>query len=209
MKIRARGTRTTLAVVAAFAAVAGVAAAAVPAAAADRPASDTPHFLEPTELPPYPSSPWYAGPVTAGQPDPLPMCVGEALPSITSHREYWTDYDTNAQQLTVEGRSEQWSKDFAALLRKDLAGCAKTLMRQHPDITATQKSYGHLNVEEGADVYGIHTASAGGSSDIALFSVGRDGATVTIVRWARMGTFKDAQVADFKATTVTAVNKLY
>ncbi|MFF6912185.1 hypothetical protein [Streptomyces sp. NPDC012466] len=205
MQIRARGIRTT---VVALAAVAAVAAAAVPAVAAT-PASDTPRFLEPAELPPHPSSPWYAGPVTAGQPDPLPICVGDALPSITTHREYWTEYDTNAQQLTVEGRSEQWAKDFAALLRKDLAGCAKKLMRQDPDITATQKYYGRLNVEEGADVYGIHTASAWGSSDIGLFSVGRDGATVTIVRWGQMGTFQHAQVADFKATTVTAVNKLY
>jgi hypothetical protein len=210
---RARGTRITRTALAgglaALAAVAGLAAAVVPAAAAGQDPSDTPRYLEPAELPPHPSSPWYAGPVTAGQPDPLPMCVGEALPSITSHREYWTELDTNAQQLTVEGRSEQWSKEFAALLRKDLAGCARTLMQQDPGITATQKSYGHLNVEEGADVYGIHTASAQGSSDINLFSVGRDGAAVTIVRWGRMGTFKDAQVADFKTTTVTAVNKLY
>lgn len=207
MQIRTRGIRTTLAALAALAAVAGVAAAAVPATAAT--ASDTPRYLEPAELPPHPSSPWYAGAVTAGQPDPLPMCVGDALPSITSHREYWTEYDTSAQQLTVEGRSEQWSKDFAALLRKDLAGCAKKLMQQDADITATQKYYGRLNVEEGADVYGIHTASAHGSSDIALFSVGRDGATVTIVRWSQMGTFQHAPVADFKTTTVTAVNKLY
>lgn len=207
MQIRTRGIRTTLATLAALAAVAGVAAAAVPATAAT--ASDTPRYLEPAELPPHPSSPWYAGAVTAGQPDPLPMCVGDALPSITSHREYWTEYDTSAQQLTVEGRSEQWSKDFAALLRKDLAGCAKKLMQQDADITATQKYYGRLNVEEGADVYGIHTASAHGSSDIALFSVGRDGATVTIVRWSQMGTFQHAPVADFKTTTVTAVNKLY
>lgn len=207
MQIRTRGIRTTLAALAALAAVAGVAAAAVPATAAT--ASDTPRYLEPAELPPHPSSPWYAGAVTAGQPDPLPMCVGDALPSITSHREYWTEYDTSAQQLTVEGRSEQWSKDFAALLRKDLAGCAKKLMQQDADITATQKYYGRLNVEEGADVYGIHTASAHGSSDIALFSVGRDGATVTIVQWSQMGTFQHAPVADFKTTTVTAVNKLY
>ncbi|MEW2558573.1 hypothetical protein [Streptomyces griseorubiginosus] len=207
MQIRTRGIRTTLAALAALAAVAGVAAAAVPATAAT--ASDTPRYLEPAELPPHPSSPWYAGAVTAGQPDPLPMCVGDALPSITSHREYWTEYDTSAQQLTVEGRSEQWSKDFAALLRKDLAGCANKLMQQDADITATQKYYGRLNVEEGADVYGIHTASAHGSSDIALFSVGRDGATVTIVRWSQMGTFQHAPVADFKTTTVTAVNKLY
>ncbi len=212
MKIRARGMRQNRGIrttVAALAAVAGVAAAAVPAVAATAPAFGTPRFLEPAELPPHPTSPWYAGPVTAGQPDPLPICVGDALPSITTHREYWTEYDTSAQQITVEGRSEQWAKDFAALLRKDLAGCAKKLMQQDPDITATQKYYGRLNVEEGADVYGLHTASAWGSSDIGLFSVGRDGRTVTVVRWSQMGTFQHAQVGDFKATTVTAVNKLY
>ncbi|MFJ7337499.1 hypothetical protein ACIQUU_30155 [Streptomyces sp. NPDC101116] len=206
MQIRARDIRTTMA---ALAAVAGVAAAAVPAVAATTPASGTPRFLEPADLPPHPSSPWYAGAVTPGRPDPLPMCVGDALPSITTHRQYWTEFDTNAQQLTVEGRSEQWAKEFAALLRKDLAGCAEKLMRQDADITATQKYYGKLNVEEGADVYGIHTASVRGSSDIGLFSVGRDGATVTVVRWGQMGTFRHARVADFKATTVTAVNKLY
>ncbi|MFJ7291419.1 hypothetical protein [Streptomyces collinus] len=212
VKIRTRGMRQNRGIrtaVVALAAVAGVAAAAVPAVAATAPASDTPSFLEPAELPPHPTSPWYAGPVTAGQPDPLPICLGDALPSITTHRDYWTEYDTNAQQITVVERSEQRAKDFAALLRKDLAGCAKKLMRQDPDITAKQKYYGRLNVEEGADVYGIHTASAWGSSDIGLFSVGRDGTTVTVVRWSQMGTFQHAQVADFKATTVTAVNRLY
>ncbi|PTH89488.1 hypothetical protein C9J60_00280 [Streptomyces sp. A244] len=212
MKIRTRGMRQNRGIrttVAALAAVAGVTAAAVPAVAATTPASGTPRFLEPADLPPHPTSPWHAGPVTAGQPDPLPICVGDALPSITTHRDYWTEYDTSAQQITVVERSEQRAKDFAALLRKDLAGCAKKLMQQDPDITATQKYYGRLNVEEGADVYGIHTASVWGSSDIGLFSVGRDGTTVTVVRWGQMGTFQHAQVADFKATTVTAVNKLY
>ncbi|MGR4847538.1 hypothetical protein [Streptomyces sp. LARHCF252] len=205
MQIRARGIRTT---VAALAAVAGVAAVAVPAAATT-PASATPRFLEPAELPPHPTSPWYAGPVTAGQPDPLPVCVGEALPSIATHRSYGTEFDTNAQQITVVERTAQRAKDFAALLRKDIAGCAKKLMEQDPDLTATQKSYGRLNVEEGAHVYGLHTASAWGSSDIGLFSVGRDGRTVTVVLWGQMGNFQHAQVADFKKTTVTAVNKLY
>jgi hypothetical protein len=206
MHVRTRGIRTT---VAALAAAAGVAAAALPAAAATAPASGTPRFLKPAELPPHPTSPWYAGPVTAGQPDPLPVCVGAALPSTASHRSYWTEYDTNAQQITVVERDVQRAKDFAALLRKDLAGCAKKLMEQDPDITATQKYYGRLNVEEGAHVYGLHTASAWGSSDINLFSVGRDGRTVTVVRWGQMGNFQHAQVSDFKTTTVTAVNKLY
>lgn len=212
MHARTRGIRTT---VAALAAAAGVAAVAVPAAAATTPdsattaTSATPRFLEPAELPPHPTSPWYAGPVTAGQPDPLPVCVGEALPSIATHRSFGTEYDTSAQQITVVERDVQRAKDFAALLRKDLAGCAKKLMERDPDITATQKYYGRLNVEEGAHVYGLHTASAWGSSDIGLFSVGRDGRTVTIVLWGQMGNFQHAQVSDFKTTTVTAVNKLY
>ncbi|MGW0609394.1 hypothetical protein [Streptomyces sp. NPDC002788] len=206
MQIRTRGIRTT---VAALAAVAGVAAAAVPAVAVTAPASGTPRFLEPADLPPHPTSPWYAGPVTAGQPDPLPVCVGEALPSTTTHRSYWTEFDTSARQITVVERDESRAKDFAALLRKDIAGCARKLMEQDPDLTATQKTYGRLDVEEGAHVYGLHTASAWGSSDIGLFSVGRDGRTVTVVLWGRMGTFRHAQVADFKATTVKAVNKLY
>jgi hypothetical protein len=137
------------------------------------------------------------------------MCVGEALPSIASHRSFWTDYDTNAEQVTVVERSTQRAKDFAALLRKDLDGCAKKLMRQYPDVTAEQKYYGRLNVEEGAHVYGVHTTTTGGASDIALFSVGRDGNTVTLVRWAQLGDFRNAQVDDFRTTMVTAVDKLY
>ncbi|MFG2502140.1 hypothetical protein ACGFSB_28505 [Streptomyces sp. NPDC048441] len=193
-----------LCVLAAAGAVAGVVAGTGPAAAAG-----TPRFLAPAELPPHQSSDWTAGPVTAGQPDPLPMCVGGALPSISMYRTYRTDLDTGALQVTVVERSEQRAKDFAALLRKDLAGCAATVMKENPDITATQKYYGKLNVEEGAHVYGVHTESTGGASDINLFSVGRDGSTVTLVQWGQLGGFAQAQVADFKDTTVTAVNKLY
>ncbi|RZB19135.1 hypothetical protein StrepF001_09550 [Streptomyces sp. F001] len=206
MNVRTRSTRLTLAAMATGAAVALTAA---PAASAGTSASDTPRFLKPGELPPHPTSPWYAGPVTAGQPDPLPICVGAALPSIATHRTYWTEYDTNALQVTVVERDTRRAKAFAALLRKDLADCAKKLMQQYPDITATRKYYGRLNVEEGAHVYGIHTVSAWGASDIGLFSVGRDGRTVAVVKWAQMGTFEHAQVDDFKATTARAVNKLH
>lgn len=185
-------------------AVAGVVAGTSPAVAAD-----SPRFLAPAELPPHASSAWTAGPVTAGQPDPLPMCVGEALPSTSVHRAYRTDLDTGALQVTVVERSEQRAKDFAALLRKDLAGCAEKLMQQDPEITATQRYYGKLNVEEGAHVYGFHTEASWGASDINMFSVGRDGRTVTVVQWGQMGDFANAQVADFKSTTLKAVGKLY
>ncbi len=193
---------------AALAAGAAVAVAAVPATAAT-PEPGPPAFLQPSELPPHRSSDWYAGPVTAGQPDPLPMCVGEALPSTASHRRYWTEYDTGALQVTVVERSTRRAEELAALLRADLADCAREVMERYPDITATQKYYGRLNVEEGAHVYGVHTVAEWGASDIGLFSVGRDGRTVTVVQWGQMGTFEHAQVADFRATTVTAVDKLY
>jgi hypothetical protein len=201
MNTRTRGTRLALA---ALAAGTALALAAVPASAAG-----TPRFLEPDELPPHPTSPWYAGPVTAGQPEHPPVCVGEALPSISSHREYWTEYDTNAFQVTVVERDEQRAKAFAALLRQKVADCAERLAQENPGLTATEKNYGRLDVEEGAHVYGLHTVSDWGSSDVSLFSVGRDGRTVTYVRWAQLGTFEHAQVADFKKTTVTAVDKLH
>ncbi|WP_404827802.1 hypothetical protein [Streptomyces aureocirculatus] len=187
-------------------AASGIALGSVPAAAA---ASGTPRFLAPSELPPHASSDWYAGQVTPGQPDPLPMCGGEALPSISVHRTYRTDLDTGALQVTVVERSPQRAKDLAELLRKDLANCAKKVAQQHPDITAAQKYYGKVDAEEGAHVYGVHTEASWGASDINLYSVGRDGDTVTLVHWGQMGGFADAQVADFKKTTATAVNKLY
>lgn len=197
----------SVAVVAVVVAVA-VGPAAVPATAAT---SDpgVPRFLEPGELPSHPSSDWYAGDVTEGRPDPLPFCVGEALPSTTAHRRFWTEYDTGALQATVVERSVRRAQEFAALLRKDLAGCARKVAAENPDITARVEYYGRLNVEEGADVFGVHTESSYGASDISLFSVGRDGTTVTVVRWGQMGTFAQAPVADFEATTVTAVKKLY
>ncbi|MFJ9041823.1 hypothetical protein ACIRF8_35310 [Streptomyces sp. NPDC102406] len=188
---------------AAIAAVAGAAAATTPAAAAAEP-----RFLAASELPPHPQSAWVAGPITAGQPDPLPMCVGDALPSTSVHRAFRTDYDTQALQVTVVERSVQRAKDFAALLRKHMSDCPHDLVTQDPDVTATERFYGKLNVGDGADVYGINTTTTWGATDINLFSVGRKGTVVTVVKWGEMGDFTNAPVADFKKTTATAVNKL-
>ncbi|WP_420031666.1 hypothetical protein ACN2WE_01835 [Streptomyces sp. cg28] len=191
-----------------FAAGAATAVVAVAALAAPASAAGTPRFLSPSELPPHPSSAWTAGPVTAGQPDPLPLCVGDALPSISVHRVYRTDLDTGALQVTVVERDAQAAKAFVALLRRHLDSCAKDVTAADPEVTATQKYYGKLSVEEGAYVYGVHTETSWGASDINLFSVGRDGAVVTVVQWGEMGSFAQAPVAAFKKTTVTAVNKL-
>ncbi|CAM5695498.1 Sensor domain-containing protein OS=Streptomyces alboniger OX=132473 GN=CP975_01290 PE=4 SV=1 [Streptomyces alboniger] len=204
MRTSTRIDKGLFAAAAVVVAAAGVAAGTVPAAAAG-----TPRFLAPSQLPPHATSAWTAGPVTAGQPDPLPMCVGEAFPSTSVHRAYRTDLDTGALQVTVVERDERRAKEYAALLRTKLDGCAEKVMAENPDITAEQKYYGKLNVEEGAHVYGVHTNASWGASDINMFSVGRDGSTVTLVQWGQMGGFADAQVADFKKTTVTAVNRLH
>ncbi|MET9734866.1 hypothetical protein ABZZ79_30770 [Streptomyces sp. NPDC006458] len=193
----------------ALAAVATGTAAALTAAAPAATAATGPRFLRPAELPPHPSSACYAGPVTAGQPDPLPICAGEALPSASRHRTFWTEYDTNAVQVTVVARNATKAADFAALLRRKIRDCAATLEKQDPEVSATGKYYGKLGVEEGAHVYGLHTRTTWGASDVALMSVGRDGRTVTFVKWAQMGDFRHAQVTDFKRTTRTAVDKLY
>ncbi|MEB3964377.1 hypothetical protein OKJ48_29695 [Streptomyces kunmingensis] len=199
-----RRTKVRGAAVAVAMAAAGTAVTALPAAAA----SDGPRFLAPADLPPHPSSEWFAGEVTAGQPDPLPMCVGEALPSTSVHRAFYTDLDTNALQVTVVERSTRRAADFAALVRKKLQSCAATVMKENPDITATQKYYGRVAVEDGAHVYGVHTEATWGATDINLFSVGRDGTAVTIVKWGQMGGYDSAPVAAFKKTTATAVRKL-
>ncbi|MBZ6231773.1 hypothetical protein [Streptomyces olivaceus] len=210
MTVRARvRARALLAAVTALAAGAAVAVTTVPATAATPRSGGVPAFLEPAELPPHPSSDWYAGPVTAGQPDPLPMCVGDALPSLASHRRYWTEMDTGALQVTVVERSTPRARRLAELLRADLADCARRIAEQYPDVTATQKDYGELDVEEGAHVYGVHTVAEWGASDVNLLSVGRDDRAVTVVQWGQMGTFEHAQVADFRRTAVTAVDKLY
>ncbi|MZD06532.1 hypothetical protein GTW43_15710 [Streptomyces sp. SID5785] len=200
--------RATVAGAVAVAAAAAAALAAPAAAAGASAAAATPRFLSASELPPHPSSAWTAGPVTAGQPDPLPMCVGDALPSTSVHRAFRTDLDTGALQVTVVERDARHAKAFAALLRKHLDTCARDVAAQDPEVTAEQKYYGRLPVEEGAVVYGVHTQTSWGATDINLFSVGRDGRVVTVVQWGQMGGFADAPVAAFERTTVTAVNKL-
>ncbi|MFD4165950.1 hypothetical protein ACFWRT_36605, partial [Streptomyces cyaneofuscatus] len=77
-------------------------------------------------------------------------------------------------------------------------------------LQATSASHGKLAVEEGAWVYSLDTADPQiGISDIHLFSVGRDGRTVTLVRWGRTGDLADAPLTAFRTTTKTAVNKLH
>jgi hypothetical protein len=169
-----------------------------------------PKFLSASQLPPHPTSSWTAGKVTDGVPDELRFCIEETLPGYDSrYRAFRTDLETNAQQLTFVVGSSAKAKALATRLNKDIRACATRIEQSDPETEAALKDYGKLPVEEGAHAYGLHTETSWGATDINLYSVGRDGRAVTLVRWGQMGDFSDAPVKAFKKTTTTAVIKLY
>ncbi|GAB2582901.1 hypothetical protein GCM10027168_14470 [Streptomyces capparidis] len=173
-------------------------------------AATAPSFLDPSEMPPHPSSSWQAGEVTQGLPDPLPFCVGEALPAAqTSYRLYTTELDAGGAQYVVGSANEAEAERLVRALRTAVENCAEEYEAADPEAVAEYKSFGKALVADGAYVYGVHTAHPEvGSQDIAMFGIGRDGRDVTVVQWGQMGDFGDAQVADFRKTTKRAVAKL-
>ncbi|MEU5981949.1 hypothetical protein [Streptomyces sp. NPDC047434] len=189
------------------AAALGLAAlATAPAQAAALPA-----FLAASQMPPS-STPWTATQVFNGVPENGgALCAPYKIPAQnTRYREFNTELDTNGVQITTVARTEADAVKLVDTLRTALAGCGPLLERQNPGLHAVSASHGKLAVEEGAWIYSLDTADPQiGSTDIHLFSVGRDGRTVTLVRWGQMGDFKDAPLTAFRTTTKTAVNKLY
>jgi hypothetical protein len=176
-------------------------------------ATKAPGFLAAADLPPHPTSTWTAGKVTAGVPEAVEQdrCLGMALGGgqDTWYRDFRTDLDTHARQVSVELSGVSAAKGRFSRLNKDIKSCAARIEKADPDVEATLKDYGTLPVEEGAHLYGLHTETSWGATDIRLLSVGRDGTTVTVVDWGQLGGFKDAPVKAFKKTTTTAVNKLH
>ncbi|MFI6876219.1 hypothetical protein ACIBL6_22590 [Streptomyces sp. NPDC050400] len=202
--------RTSACAALAVAALAAGTVLTAPAAGA-APRAATPTFLSASQLPPHPTSSWTAGPVTEGFPEALGTCVSTegVLDYDYRHREFRTDLDTGAVQLTVVTDTAAHAKALAKHYDDLIRTCADRIEQSSPDVEAEGRDYGKLAVEEGARVRGLHTETSWGANDIALLSVGRDNRTVTVVKWGQMGDFDDAPVAAFKKTTVTAVNKLY
>ncbi|MGW7280298.1 hypothetical protein ACWGIV_18710 [Streptomyces sp. NPDC054844] len=180
-------------------------------AAGAAPKAAAPKFLSASQLPPHPASSWTAGPVTDGFPEELGFCVStEGVPAYDyRYREFRTDLDTSAVQLTVVTGTAAQAKALAKHYDDLIRTCADRIEESSPDVEAEGRDYGKLPVEEGARVRGLHTETSWGAADIALLSVGRDGRTVTVVEWGQMGDFGNAPVAAFKKTTSTAVDKLY
>ncbi|GHA70107.1 hypothetical protein ACIQRS_11630 [Streptomyces termitum] len=194
--------RTALAATAAALGIAALTAA--PSQAAPQPA-----FLAPGQMPAA-ATPWAATPVAAGLPEPGVLCAGNFPAQNTRNRSFYTELDTNGVQVTTVARSEADAAALVSSLRTALAGCAARLQQEYPGLVASSAYHGKLGVEEGAWVYSLDTADPEiGNTDVHLFAVGRDGRTVTYVRWGQMGDLKDAPLTAFRTTAATAVNKLY
>ncbi|OLZ68392.1 hypothetical protein AVW11_12185 [Streptomyces amritsarensis] len=172
-------------------------------------AAGAPGFLTGTDLPPHPTSPWYAGEITKGLPETAPFCLDGVLPAVGSwHRAFGTELDTGAVQVSVRSASPAAAAKLVGTLERRVAGCAADWLRTTPGGTASWQDYGTLPVEEGAHVYGVHTSIPESEPGVHLYGIGRDGSTVTVVKWGQMGDLSQAPVAAFKKTTTTAVNKL-
>lgn len=148
--------------------------------------------------------------MTDGVPEELQLCLRDALPGYDSrYRDFRTDLDTSARQLTIEVGTKAKAAALAARMNREIRSCADRLEQSDPEVEATYKDYGKVAVEEGAHVHGLHTETSYGATDVSLLSVGRDDRTVTVVDWSQLGDFTGVPVKAFKHTTVTAVNKLH
>ncbi|MFC8654904.1 hypothetical protein ACFUCT_06830 [Streptomyces parvus] len=204
-----RNLRTALVTVMATG-LAVTALAQVPAAAAPAPAPARPKFLSAGQLPAS-HTPWTAGPVRKGVPTEGSVCTSGIAPAAgTRHRDFRTELDTNARQTITVAATTAQAKKLAADLRSALETCLDRLKEQDPGLEGEALHQGRINIEEGAHVYSIDTSYPEvGSTDIGLFSVGRDGRAVTVVEWGQLGELDGAPLKGFKKTTRTAVAKLY
>ncbi|MFE1485569.1 hypothetical protein [Streptomyces sp. B188M101] len=204
-----RTLRTAL-LAAAAASLAVTALAQLPAAAAPAPAPALPKFLGAGQLPAS-LTPWTADPVRQGLPEEGSVCTAGIAPAAgTRHRDFRTELDTNARQTITVAATTARAKTLAAELRSALETCLDRLKEQNPGLEGEAFYQGRINVEEGAHVYSIDTSYPEvGSTDIGLYSVGRDGRAVTVVEWGQLGELDGAPLEGFKKTTRTAVAKLY
>ncbi|MBK3603409.1 hypothetical protein JHN50_08020 [Streptomyces sp. MBT98] len=204
-----RNLRTALLTVMATG-LAVTALAQVPAAAAPAAAPAQPKFLSASQLPAS-HTPWTAGPIRKGVPAEGSVCTTGIAPAAgTRHRDFRTELDTNARQTITVAPTTAKAKALAAELRSALETCLDRLKEQDPGLEGEAFYQGRINVEEGAHVYSIDTSYPEvGSTDIGLYSVGRDGRTVTVVEWGQMGELDGAPLEGFKKTTRTAVAKLH
>lgn len=182
----------------------------VPATAAPASAPVQPKFLSAGQLPAS-LTPWTAGPVRQGAPSEGSVCTAGIAPATgTRHRDFRTELDTGARQTITVAATTAQARVLAAELRSALETCLDRLKEQDPGLEGEAFYQGRVAIEEGAHVYSIDTSYPEvGSTDIGLYSVGRDGRAVTVVGWGQLGELDGAPLEGFKKTTRTAVAKLY
>ncbi len=195
------------------AAAASVLLAAPVSAATASPAKaqpKAPGFLAAADIPDGSGTEWTAGRVTKGTTEAPPFCLESVLPAkgATWHRQYRSDLDTGALQLSVTSPSTSAAARLAAAAEKAVAACAGDWLSD-TGATASWRDHGRLAVEEGAHVYGIQTEMPEGAVDSHLIGIGRDGRTVTFLMWGQMGGLEHTPVPAFKKATVKAVQKLH
>ncbi len=171
-------------------------------------AGAVPGFIAGTDLPKHPTSDWFAGKVTAGMPEFGPFCVEDALKTQKKlwHRQFGTEFDTNASQVVVQLDSEDDAIAFMDVLSHGAALCAEDWLQGFPDGSSDSKDYGAPSAT--THVYGVHTSVPESEDGAHLYGIGRDGVFVTVVQWAQMGNLSDAPVEAFNKTITTAVAKL-
>jgi hypothetical protein len=179
-----------------------------PAAGPTAAPATVPGFLAGTDLPKHPTSDWFAGKVTAGMPEFGPFCVENALKTQKTlwHRQFGTEFDTNATQVVVRLANEEDAIAFLDVLAHGAALCAEDWLTGFPDGKADSKDYGAPSAN--THVYGVWTSVPESEDGAHLYGIGRDGALVTVVSWGQMGNLDDAPVTAFKKTIQTAVDKL-
>ncbi|WP_420167286.1 hypothetical protein [Streptomyces violaceoruber] len=204
-----RTVRTALLTVAA-AGLAVTALAPAPAAAAPAPAPAAPKFLSAAQLPAS-HTPWTAGPVRTGAPQEGSVCTAGIAPAAgTRYREFRTELDTNARQTITVAATAARAEKLAADLHHALETCLDRMKEQDPGLEGEAFYHGRVDIEDGAHLHSIDTSHPEvGSTDIGLYSVGRDGRAVTVVEWGQMGELDGAPLEGFRKTTRTAVAKLY
>ncbi|MQS35956.1 hypothetical protein [Streptomyces katsurahamanus] len=196
----------TAAVTAATAVLTVASLSAATAAPAPTPAP-APKFLAAKELPAS-QTPWTASKVKEGVADDF--CTEKIAPkSSSTYRTFRTELDTGAHQTVTVAATGAKAKALVGKLRSSVEDCLGKLKKEYPGLKGTSRYQGKVSVEEGAYVYSIDTADPkSGSDDIRLYSVGRDGRTVTVVGWGRLGDLDGVPLKGFKKTTRTAVAKL-
>lgn len=173
-------------------------------------AAPAPRFLTPGQLPAA-ATPWTADKIRKGAPDERSWCTAEATPAAgTRYRDYRTELDTNARQTITVAPTEAKAAQLVRKLRLAVETCLDRMKAQDPGLEGEGLHHGRIGVEDGANVYSIDTSyPEAGSTDVALFSVGRDGRAVTVVEWGQLGDLDGAPLQDFRLTTALAVAKLY